>query len=867
MRRAGLCLLALIPTAFAQSVRTEPDAMLRQALHYADLYNWADSGPFFAKAEKLYGAKGDVRNALYAHIGVIRATMERRSLPRTSEELSRELGTNPLLQGDASLRMFCFSVKGDIDGEIDAAPMKRDWEEVRSLAAGFRDTKWRNRATGEIGFAEFMEGQMDAARAHVAGALIQATRTHDVGAQIRYLSAIGTAMVLVHNYEAGQGYLQKALQVSAQVPDAGYPFLAKEGNLQALLGLGKIDDARTLAAEIISEAQQRRKLVKETQARITLARVELAAHNPTQAVSQLQVAIRLATTGGFPRLLADSEMILADIYANQGRLQLAQNMAERAIAVTRKNAEPFLLPTRLTSLAALQVREHRFADAERTYDQAGYLVDSMIGHVSSAAAKTALIVTMTDLYVGEFSLLSDDLNRPEKAFLAIEDARGRVLRDLLLEGERVKSPQEEALERRVSDLRLRLATTSSESRARSIRNQIFFAEQALWVTRSGPKSPVRDIHSMTAAEVRSRLGPDEVILEYVLSDQRSYCLALARQGLKIVTLPARNIIEKHIAAYTEAVKDRKAGVAQAKDLYQDLLARVPDLQRRSRLIIVPDGKLFAVPFDALMDANGKYVLGTHTVSYAPSASTFALMGSLAASQGAPGSLLAVGGVPYRGGQGTTRGGSTPGMKNLGDLPGSKEEVKIASSVDDSDHKTVLVDSEATETAVKHADLEHRSVVHLAVHGVADPAHPDHAALVLLTDSAAHEDGLLDAHEISNMRLNADVVVLSACDTAVGRLQGEAGIANLDRAFLLAGAHSVVSTLWSVDDTFSVVMMKQFYGHLMSGDTIGTALAEAKRDVLKTYGNKAMPYFWAGYTVDGLSEQRIRTNEHKQYAVN
>lgn len=867
MRRASLCLLALIPTAFAQSVRTDADAAMRQALHYADLYNWADSGPFFAKAEARYRSTGDVRNALYAHIGVIRATMERRSLPRTSEELSRALENNPLLQRDAALRMFCLSVKGDIDGEIDAAPMKKDWEDVRSLAAGFRDAKWRNRATGEIGFAEFMEGQMDAARAHVAGALIQAARTHDVGAQIRYLSAIGTAMVLVRNYEAGQGYLQKALQASAQVPDAGYPFLAKEGHLQALLGLGKIGDARKLAAEIIAEAQGRRKLVKEAQARITLARVELAAHNPTQAISQLQIAIRLATAGGFPRLLADSEMILVDIYGSQGKLQLAQSMAERAIAVTRKNAEPYLLPTRLTSLAALQVRERRYTDAERTYEQAGYLVDSMLGHVSSTAAKTGLIVAMTDLYVGEFSLLSDDLHRPEKAFLAIEDARGRILRDLLLEGARAQSPQEEAVERRVSDLRIKLAATSSEARARSIRNQIFLAEQTLWLTDSGRKSPVREIRSLTAADVRSRLHPDEVILEYVLADSRSYCLMLTSQVLKIVALPSRSIIEKDIAAYTEAVKSRKDGIAESKALYQDLFTGVSDLGRHSKLIIVPDGKLFGVPFDALMDANGEYILANHFVSYAPSASTFALMRSLPGNEDAPGSLLAVGGVPYRGRPGTTRGVATPGMKDLGDLPGSKEEVKIASAASDINHKTILTDSAATETAVKHADLEHRSIVHLAVHGIADPVHPDHAALVLLSDSAAHEDGLLDAHEISDMRLNADVVVLSACDTAVGRLQGEAGIANLSRAFLLAGAHSVVSTLWSVDDTFSVFMMKQFYSHLMSGDTIGTALVDAKRDVLKTYGNKAIPYFWAGYIVDGLSEQRIRTNEHKQYAAN
>jgi CHAT domain-containing protein/tetratricopeptide (TPR) repeat protein len=840
---------------------------MQQALHYADLYNWADAGPFFAKAEKLYRAKGDTRNTLYAHIGAIRATMERRSLPRTSEELSRELETNPLLRRDAALRMFCLSVKGDIDGEIDAAPMKKDWAEVRSLAAGFGDAKWRNRASAEIGFAEFMEGHMDQARAHVAGALIQAARTHDLGAQIRYLAAIGTGMVLVRNYEAGLDYLQKALQISAKVPDAGYPFLAKEGNLQALLGLGKIDEAQKLGAEIIREAQKRRKLVKETQARITLARVELAAHKPTDAISQLQTAIRLAETGGFPRLLADAKMILADIYGSQGRLQLAQKTAQQAIAVTRKDAEPYLLPQRLTSLAALQVRQGRYADAERSYEQAGYLVDSMLGNVSSIAAKTSLITTMTDLYVGEFSLLADNLHRPDQAFLALESARGRILRDLLLQGERVQSPQEESVERRVSELRVRLAATSSEARAKQLRDQIFLAEQTRWLIDARAKWPVRNFQPLASADVRRHVGPDELILEYVLADSRSYCLSISNQGLGIAPLPPREVIEKDIEAYADAIKNRNRGIQEAKRLYADLLWRVPGLSGHSKLIVVPDGKLFLVPFDALMDGNGEYVLARYAVSYAPSASTFALMRSLQSAQDAPRSLLAVGGVPYRGQQGTTRGVLRPGMKDLGDLPGSKEEVEIASAADDSIRKTILVDSNATEAAVKHADLEHRSIVHLAVHGVADPVHPDHAAMVLLSDSAAHEDGLLESTEISNMRLNADVVVLSACDTAVGRLQGEAGIANLSRAFLLAGAHSVVSTLWSVDDTFSVFMMKQFYSHLMTGDTVGAALAQAKRDVLKTYGNRAVPYFWAGYVVDGVSDQRARTSKHKQYAAN
>lgn len=462
MIRASLCLLAFVSAAAAQSSSTtDADAALRQALHYADLYNWADAGPFFSKAEALYRAGGDNRNALYAHIGVIRSTMERRSLPRTSEELAHELDANPLLQRDAKLRMFCLSVKGDIDGEIDAAPMKRDWEEVRSLASGFADAKWQNRATAEIGFAEFMQGHVDEARAHVTSALLWAVSAHDVGAQIRYLAAIGTGFVLARHYDTGLDYLQKSLNVSAHVPDAGYPFIAKEGTLQALLGLDQIDAARKLAAEIIEEAQKRNRFVKETQARITTARIEFKTHNPSQAIPQLQTAIRLATAGGFPRLLAEAEMMLAGVYADQGRFQLAERTAKHAVAVGRQNAELYLLPQQLTSLAEIQVQEKHYGEAEKSYDEAGYLVDSLVGHVSSAGAKTSLIETMTDLYVGEFALLADDLHVPEKAFLELENARGRILRDLLFEGQRADSPQMEKIERRISELRLRLAATSS----------------------------------------------------------------------------------------------------------------------------------------------------------------------------------------------------------------------------------------------------------------------------------------------------------------------------------------------------------------------------------------------------------------------
>jgi len=166
-------------------------------------------------------------------------------------------------------------------------------------------------------------------------------------------------------------------------------------------------------------------------------------------------------------------------------------------------------------------------------------------------------------------------------------------------------------------------------------------------------------------------------------------------------------------------------------------------------------------------------------------------------------------------------------------------------------------SAANEGAFKKAPLETYRVIHLAVYGLANQERPDQAALILLSDPAAGEDGILQATEILQLRTNADLVVLSACDTAVGRLQGAEGIANLARAFLLSGARSVVATLWQIDDTFSSVMMRQFYKHLATGESIAGALALAKRDMMNTYGEQAVPYYWAGYTLEGVGNNSIR----------
>ena len=160
--------------------------------------------------------------------------------------------------------------------------------------------------------------------------------------------------------------------------------------------------------------------------------------------------------------------------------------------------------------------------------------------------------------------------------------------------------------------------------------------------------------------------------------------------------------------------------------------------------------------------------------------------------------------------------------------GSRDEVLDAAKALQIHHAKIHLElgPGGTKNAFEQAIHENHSIIHLAVHALADSKNPDHAALFLLPDSKSGTDGMLDSAEVLTLKIHANVVVLSACETAVGRLEGQEGIATLSRAFLLAGAHTVISTLWTIDDTFSGFLMSQFYAGIASGQTISVALRNA-----------------------------------------
>ena len=193
---------------------------------------------------------------------------------------------------------------------------------------------------------------------------------------------------------------------------------------------------------------------------------------------------------------------------------------------------------------------------------------------------------------------------------------------------------------------------------------------------------------------------------------------------------------------------------------------------------------------------------------------------------------------------------------LHDLPQTRAEVLGANKIL-GNNGVVLLGAHATEAAFESQHLADFRIVHLAVHGFADSRFPERSGLVLGIDEASHDNGLLQVPDIMRLHFNADLVTLSACDTGVGKIEGEEGITNLAEAFLVSGAKAVVASLWSADDTFTSDLMNRFYTHLAQGEDKATALRDAKRDLLAKYGTQVSPYYWGAFVLIGDGGAPIR----------
>jgi len=468
-----------------------------------------------------------------------------------------------------------------------------------------------------------------------------------------------------------------------------------------------------------------------------------------------------------------------------------------------------------------------------------------------------------------------DLVERAKARAFLENAQ-EALADFAATDRSVLEERQQAISRNIKELSLRIAGhPASREEEVALVNELEMEEDEYVRLISEMKgqednqedrwrksiSGIADIQGMLLSE-------EAVLLEYYLGERSSYLLRISPQGIRLYRLPARGVIEASLRAYLRFISDRsldsRAGIVPAERIGRELmpLERDESFNRAKSVLVVPDGVLYHLPFEALRIPDGpgsKYLIENVPVSYCPSASSLMLLKSA----GKPGkwkkALLAIGGPAYDlnddyGGRAVP--GRQIGIKairgrsemQVPSLPFSKKEVLDIAKQFPARMSDVLTGESASETRLKTTALMDYRIIHFACHGTLDERFPSRSALILSSANTSEDDGLLQTREIYGLAMNAGMVVLSACQTAKGHLEKSEGPMALTRPFFFAGARSIIASLWPISDKATVFFMHEFYRNLILGRSKSESLRYAKIKMLdSSWGH---PYYWASFMLQG-----------------
>jgi CHAT domain-containing protein/Tfp pilus assembly protein PilF len=380
--------------------------------------------------------------------------------------------------------------------------------------------------------------------------------------------------------------------------------------------------------------------------------------------------------------------------------------------------------------------------------------------------------------------------------------------------------------------------------------------------------PGAAFQTLTVRQIqRQVLGPDVLLLEYALGERRSFLWTVSSRSVQSYELPPRKVLEDAARQAHSLLADSRRTLARAParealaELSRELLGPAANDLKFQHLVVVPDGALHLIPFGALPDPRSPDLplLARCEVVTAPSSSALAAIRRDAAGRRRAPAVLAVLAdpvfdasdprVPIR------RNTATPQavtVHRFSRLPYSREEAQIAVSLAPPGERQMDLDFAARREVATSGALNRFRIVHFATHAVVDSEHPELSgiALSMVDEKGRPEEGFLRLSDIYRLHLSADLVVLSACETALGKnVRGE-GVMGLTRAFLHAGARRVLVSLWPVEDRATADLMRLFYaGLFQDGLTPAAALRQAQ-DNLRRQPNRQAPHYWAGFVLQG-----------------
>lgn len=559
---------------------------------------------------------------------------------------------------------------------------------------------------------------------------------------------------------------------------------------------------------------------------------------------------------------------LARLSKAGGDLGASTKLVGEAIAVTESLRDK-VVNQRIRSEYFATINE-RYAFAIGAFVHEGRDAESF--RLAERGRAREVIENLTVAHAGIFADADELIVARERSTRVTLNAKADKLTDLLRRGG--TGAERSALENEIGDLQYQLEQIRAEIKEKS------------------PEySAIKDLPEFDVSDFQaSVLGENDALLEYFFGKDESYLWLVGRNDFAAFALPGREEIESKIDELlglldarrplanetSQQFRDRVAATdarfgPAARELSNIILGPVAGKLAGKRIIVVPDGKLHYFGISALPLPNSNSddpILLTNEVVYQPSAQTLSLLTKFRSNAGEKRKrdLLVFSDPVFGRDDARLEGVEAPhaaqqdetlnlrfaeSLEGLQRLPASGREAETIANIVGSRGTDIFTGFGATRDQLLASQLSDYKIIHLATHGLINHDRPDLSAVILsrFDENGQPRDESVRLQDIYGMKLNADLVVLSACQTAAGKeIKGE-GVMGLNSAFLQAGAHSVVASLWQVDDNATNLLMKEFYRGMANGRPVSAALRDAQLALYRDPQFRS-PFFWAAFTLQG-----------------
>jgi CHAT domain-containing protein len=717
--------------------------------------------------------------------------------------------------------------------------------------------------------------------------------------------------------ESGLQKLQESLNIAKNSPSISYDVLMRTGNI--CQEYGYYEEALSKYREARKTVKEQGDKIKEYKALLGIARTDLLKGDDEGSLGIYDRVMALALESGDNGGRIDALFNAAEIYDKHSRTNDAVKAYNECLDFYKSVGNSFGTVKTLQNLGAIYEKSGQVDMAGKCYVESITELEKIRGEIKLEEFKESFSEKFMPYYrhIINFFIKS---GKYKEAFNYLEMARARSLLDAITHA-RVdikKGAKTELLEKDKklqSEMNyLQSALVRENSLAKHNEELLKELEGKLLKTRESFNSLQQELlldspsysfltglkRPLTLEEVQNKvLGDNQFILEYFINSDKLDVWVISKNSSSFVEIPVTaDEVNKKIEDFRKPFEElkgkeslfidilSKCSAGNLSELYSIIFKPVLDkvsIPDNAELFIVPDGILYYLPFEALVTEMGKnsdkgvvfsdfsknkYLIEKYSISYIPSATL--LDPSLREKKEKPsGTFLAFGNPDF---SVTPDVQIIPGMNNFirlqggenyyfAPLPNTEKQVKnIEEFFKKTGKSDIYLGNNATEDNVKSKSSDYKYLL-FATHGFVDEANPMYSALVFSLKGNTQDDGFLRAMEILNLNIKAELVVLSACETGLGRIRTGEGVIGLTRSFMYAGSPSVVVSLWSVESASTATLMEVFYKNLLSGMNKGEALRKAKISLMKgtemMEGKKVSyshPFFWAPFILVGKSNQ-------------